>query len=100
MRKNRFPYIFFDPASGGYSASRVASIFMVIVDALWATMAVLGLPPKDAYGPVSSMLSACTVAAFGAYGANSFAKTWFQGGSVSGAGGGPVQRVKPAPPGE
>ena len=81
MRKHRFLYIFTDPASDGYSASRVASIFMVVVDALWALTAVLGLPPKDAFAPISSMLSACTVAAFGAYGVNSFARTWFQGGS-------------------
>lgn len=76
MRKNRLNYALIDPGTAGYSASRIASIFMVVVDALWAATAVLGLPPKEAFVPISSMLSACTVAAFSAYGLNSAATAW------------------------
>ena len=78
MKKSSPIYALIDPASGGYSASRIASIVMILVDTAWAIAAVHGWPPKDSYGPVSSMLSAVTVAAFGAYGANSFARAWHE----------------------
>ena len=79
MKKNRVGYAFIDPSSGGYSASRIASLWLIAIDMLWALAAVLGIPPKEALVPVSSMLSACTVAAFGAYGLNSFGRTWQEG---------------------
>lgn len=82
MKKNSPLYAFIDPSAGGYSASRMASIFMVVVDALWTTACTFGLPPTAAYAPVSSMLGIVTGAAFGAYGANSFARSWL-GGSAS-----------------
>lgn len=49
---------------------------MVLIDTVWMAAAVLGLPPKEAYVPVCSMLSACTVATFTAYAANSAATAW------------------------
>lgn len=82
MIKSRLSYFFVDPASQGYSASRLASLFMIVVDTCWVATAVLGLPPKEAYVPVSSMLSACTVAAFTAYGVNSAASAWKQTGEA------------------
>ncbi len=74
MRKTSPIYAFIDPSSGGYSASRTASLWLVIVDTIWMIVAILGLPPKEAYTPVSAMLSACTVASFGAYAANSYGR--------------------------
>lgn len=76
MRKNRLSYALVDPASGGYSASRIASILMIVVDAVWTLACIKGLPPTAAYAPVSGFLGTCTSAAFAAYGLNSFANGW------------------------
>ena len=74
MNKESPIYAFIDPSSEGYSASRMLSAFFAIMDAIWVGVTVLGLPPKDSYLPISSMLATCTMSAFGAYGINSFGR--------------------------
>lgn len=81
-KRDSILYALRDAASDTYSASRIASLFMVLVDTAWMVTAVIGLPPKEAFVPVSSMLSACTVAAFSAYGLNSAASAWKQTGEA------------------
>lgn len=73
MKKNSPLQVFFDPSSRYPSASRVCSIIMCLTDIAWMVCCVLGLPSKEAYAPVSSMLGIVTGAAFAAYGVNSFA---------------------------
>lgn len=74
MKKTSPLYMGFDPASGGWSASRVGSLVMIAIDLLWVIAAIKGWPPKEAYTPVSAMLGAVTGAAFGAYAANSYGR--------------------------
>jgi hypothetical protein len=76
VKKNRLNYAFVDPASGGYSASRIASLWMILIDTVWLWACIKGLPPAAAYGPVSTFLGTCTSVAFAAYGLNSFAGGW------------------------
>ncbi len=76
MRKNRLSYAFVDPASGGYSASRMAPVWMIFIDTVWLVACIKGWPPVAAYVPVSAFLGTCTSVAFAAYGLNSFAGGW------------------------
>lgn len=93
MKKTSLRYIIIDPASGGTSASRLASLVMIFLDAIWMVACIEGRPPKESYTPVSAMLGGCTGAAFGAYAANSYARLK---GMIPGI---PQQPpVKPAPP--
>ncbi len=90
-----------DPSSKELSMSRFLLPWMLLLDAAWAYAAVKGWPPKEALGPVSSMLGLCTGAVCGIYGLNSV------GGAI-GAGFAAWQwrdesqsirpRAKPAPP--
>ena len=73
MKKYSPLQVFVDPASGSPSASRVCSIIMCLTDVSWMICCVLGIPPKDAYAPVSSMLGIVSGACFAAYGVNSMA---------------------------
>ncbi|OGP69704.1 MAG: hypothetical protein A2Y80_02250 [Deltaproteobacteria bacterium RBG_13_58_19] len=66
-----------DPSSKELSMSRFLLPWLCLLDAAWALAAVKGWPPKDSYGPVSSMLGIVTGAVCGIYGLNSV------GGAVS-----------------
>jgi hypothetical protein len=74
MKKTSLLYFLIDPAGGGLSASRLASLVMILLDAVWMIACILGYPPKEAYTPVSAMLGGVTGAAFGAYAANSYGR--------------------------
>jgi hypothetical protein len=88
MKKSNLLYSFIDPNSGGYSASRMASIWLVVLDSLWVAACLLHIPPVASFAPVSSLLGTCTAAAFAAYGMNSFGRTFGYGGGM-GMGGRP-----------
>jgi hypothetical protein len=74
MKKTSPIYLLIDPAGGGLSASRLASLVMIFLDAVWMIFCILGYPPKEAYTPVSAMLGGVTGAAFTAYAANSYGR--------------------------
>lgn len=75
--------------------SRIASGVMLCLDLVWLVTVILGIPPSGAYAPVSSMLSACTVATFGAYGINSFGRAFQQTTYTNG----PTYNKRPRPNG-
>jgi len=60
--------LFIDPSSGRLSMSRTLLPWFMLLDAAWVYAAVRGWPPKEALGPVSSMLGVCTGAICGVYG--------------------------------
>ena len=76
LRRHKIVEAIVDPSSRELSMSRIASGVMLLLDAVWLIVVIAGLPPHQAFAPVSSMLSACTVATFGAYGLNSFGGAW------------------------
>jgi hypothetical protein len=76
MKKNRLSYFFVDPGADGYSASRLALLWLVLVDTGWAVACILGLPQKEAFVPVSTFLGTCTAAVCGVYAVNSGIGAW------------------------
>lgn len=82
LKRHRVVESLTDPSSKQLSMSRICSWCFFCLDLVWAAACIAGLPPKDAYAPVSNMLAVCTGAAFGAYGVNSFGGAWQRMGGM------------------
>lgn len=82
MRKTSPLYAFIDPSSGGTSASRMALLWLILVDTGWTIVSCLGIPPKEAFVPVSGLLGTCTSVVCGVYAVNSGARAWKDAGEA------------------
>jgi hypothetical protein len=105
LHRRKLMELITDPNSRELSMSRFMLPWVCLLDAAWTYAVVKGWPPKEAFGPVSSMLGVVTGAICGIYAGSSIVGAYSRYTNLSqmeigpsSSSGEPPPRAKPAPP--